>query len=140
MSLQHLDLPPPSYHSPNLDDLKLPDMPPAPFITRSPHQLPTLEPLPSMTTLTNALDAPHHSLHKSGHAHHRRDVKPLQLPSIHDMIPSDITSPTETGSVTSFETLSRRRDNSMSMQDADDRMAAEALCGLGKVGVLAFVA
>lgn len=132
MSLQHVDLPPPSYSSHLLNDLKLPDMPPASYLAQSsPPQLPTLEPLPSMATLTHALDAPHH---KPTHAHHRRHVKPLQLPSIHDMIPPEITSPTDTGSVASFDTVPRRRNASVAMQDADDRMAAEALCGLGKVG------
>jgi len=137
MALPQLEQPPPYPH--NLDDLKLPSLPAGGFRKITSPQLPTLEPLLSLSAITNGLDGPHNSrserdtLYKTLSNQVRANIAPLQLPRIHGMDPAELTSPIEMGSVSSLDDH-RRRGTSVLMQDADDRMAAEALCGLGKVG------
>lgn len=133
MSLQQ----PPPYHPHDFNNLKLPSVPAASFLTQSPPQLPVLEPLPDMSVLASALGSPYQHLPRPLSAQSRADLKPVQLPSIHALIPADGQSPTDATRTASFDTIPRRRDTSVSMQDADDRMAAEALCGLGQVGKFA---
>lgn len=132
MNFQQLEQPPP--YTPDFDDLKLPSLPTTAFLTHSPPQLPTLEPLPSLTSITIGLDGAHSrserrdSLHKTISNQSQTSMNPRQLPRIQGMEAGESSSPSEIGS------LDYRRRGSVSMQDADDRMAAEALCGLGKVG------
>lgn len=134
--LQQLDqLPPPPYsHQQPFNDLKLPDLPADHIINSSPPQLPTLEPLLSLNMIPNGFDSQANTLPKPLSVHSRSDIKSVQLPRIHSLIPGDLSSPTDVTSVATIDEYTRRRGPSVSTQDADDRMAAEALCGLGKVG------
>lgn len=59
-------------------------------------------------------------------------VQPLTFPHVPLKDPGPRADSTGSGNAMNID--SERRDQSVSMEDPDDRMAAEALCGLGKVG------
>lgn len=57
------------------------------------------------------------------------------FPKVPDGLPADIGSPMDTASVLSAQDeAARRRETSVSMDDPDVRLAAEALSGLGNPG------
>jgi len=50
------------------------------------------------------------------------------------MVSTDSSSPTEVGSTMSYDDYLKRRDTNTTVDETDDRIAAEALCGLGHIG------
>jgi len=50
------------------------------------------------------------------------------------MVSTDSSSPTEVGSTLSYDDYLKRRDTNTTVDEMDDRIAAEALCGLGHIG------
>ena len=58
-------------------------------------------------------------------------LSPYDFPQVPKIEPGELSSHE---SMMDIDEPPRRRDTSVSMDDPDDRMAVEALCGLGKVG------
>lgn len=95
-------------------------------------KIPTLEPLPTMVTspakntiYTSPDQASAQFTPQTYQAIAGSALQSFNLPSVPSKEPGDVTSNAD----------DLRRDQSASMEDPDDRMAAEALCGLGKVGM-----
>ena len=131
MALPHLrDAPMMDPYTSDLDSLKLPEVH-FEEVASSPTPLPTLEPLPSLAlglSSSNERDPFTKSYH-TDHTHSGVRPPPLQLPS---RVSTDSSCPTEAGSV--YDDYLRRRDTNTTVDESDDRLAAEALCGLGQVG------
>lgn len=62
-------------------------------------------------------------------------VTPLVLPQAPKHDPSQVSSPTDSSNAMNIDQPQEPRASSASIEDPDDRMAAEALCGLGKAGM-----
>lgn len=150
----HLRSSPPAPPRPNSSSMDLPPVPRnAAFRppSRIGQQLPALEPTPSIDLALLARVPSNPSEH--AHLYNRSFVdmqtpnyddsarlRPLQLSQAPQNPPIDVWSPTDSARSGGLaHHRSARRDTSTSLDDADDRMAAEALCGLGKVGERALV-
>lgn len=59
-----------------------------------------------------------------------------RVPDVKPRLPEDVGSPMDTASVWSAQDEKARRETSVSMDDPDVRLAAEALSGLGNPGTL----
>jgi len=131
MALPHLrDAPMMDPSTPDFDSLKLPDVH-FEEIATSPTPLPTLEPLPSLA-LALSTSNERDPFTKSYHADNTNSAvkpPPFHLPS---RVSTDSSSPTDAGSV--YDDYLRRRDTNTTVDESDDRLAAEALCGLGQIG------
>lgn len=137
-----LDRPPP--YAPDQDDLKLPSVPSSETLARMsndlPH-LPALEPTPSINSTYSYPDVPRHPDYKNRNSRSRQSWSstsslPLKFPQPPSHAPGEAYSLSETASAMSIEDGLTRKDTNTSFDDADDRMAAEALCGLGKFGTV----
>jgi len=132
MALPHLrDAPLMDPYTSDFDSLKLPDVH-FEEVASSPTPLPTLEPLPSLAlalSTSNERDPFTKSYHVDN-THCAVKPPPFHLPV---RMSTDSSSPTtDTGSV--YDDHLRRRDTNTTVDESDDRLAAEALCGLGQVG------
>lgn len=131
MALPHLrDAPLMNPHTPDFDTLKLPKVH-FTEVASSPTPLPTLEPTPclaSTLSVSNERD-PFTKSYYADNTHSAVMPPPFQLPS---RVSTDSSSPTDAGSV--YDDYLRRRDTNTTVDESDDRLAAEALCGLGQVG------
>lgn len=99
-------------------------------------KIPTLEPLPTSVsspqipyTYSPADPLIGRTTSNSSGKQWGSNLQAHHLPSVPQGDPSLRASPTDSASAMSLD-----EGRSASMEDADDRMAAEALCGLGKVG------
>ncbi|CBY01694.1 hypothetical protein IAQ61_010071 [Plenodomus lingam] len=143
--------PPPAYAQHEPDSFHLPSVP-----THLPHQVDSNGRLPGIkslhlpetttttTTTTQARHSPHNSIELSPHSRHEGSQWGM-LPSLNNATlprlqeaasrsgPEDMGSPMDTASVRSTYTHEdgSRRETSVSMDDPDVRLAAEALSGLG---------
>lgn len=102
------------------------------------NQIPTLEPLPSMAA-TKPQESSHlsdiKSLQSGSHSFQAPSgtvIQSLNFPSVPEKEPGVRAGSTGSGYAMSVDT--DRQDQSVSMEDPDDRTAAEALLGLGKTG------
>lgn len=137
-------VPPPAYVQHEPESLHLPSVP-----THAPHRVDDNGRLPGIKSLdlpeTNARHTPRTSVELSPRA--QCDAAQWgMLPSMHsaafprvpDGMPrsgtEDIGSPMDTASVRSTQDDASRRETSVSMDDPDVRLAAEALSGLGNPG------
>lgn len=142
MSLQQqmIDRPPP--YADETEDLKLPSVPSSDTLSRMsndlPH-LPALEPTPSINSNYSYTDISRHADHKNRNPRGRQSWSstsslPLKLPQLPLHNPGEPYNLSETASAMSIEDGLTRKITNTSFDDAEDRMAAEALCGLGKFG------
>jgi len=128
------DAPREAPYSPDLGPLKLPAVQTS--IIRSPPQLPTLEPLPSLNlTLSHSNNRDPFAKSQSGdHGYAIPRASIVTIPQRGSMVSTDSSSPTEVGSTMSYDDYLKRRDTNTTVDETDDRIAAEALCGLGHIG------
>jgi len=128
------DAPREAPYSPDLGSLKLPAVQTS--VIRPPPQLPTLEPLPSLSlTLSNSTNRdPFVKPQSTDHGPIMSRAQNVTIPQRGSMVSTDSSSPTEVGSTMSYDDYLKRRDTNTTVDEADDRIAAEALCGLGNVG------
>lgn len=128
------DAPREAPYSPDLGSLKLPAVQTS--VIRSTPQLPTLEPLPSLNlTLSNSTNRDPFVKPQSGdHAYPIPKAPVVTIPQRGSMVSTDSSSPTEVGSTMSYDDYLKRRDTNTTVDETDDRIAAEALCGLGHIG------
>lgn len=133
-----LDRPPP--YAVEQDDLKLPSVPSSETLARMsidlPH-LPALEPTLSINSNYSYPDVPRHTRNsRSRQSWSSTSSLPLKLhQSATSAIGESYNNLSETASAMSIDDGLTRKDTNTSFEDADDRMAAEALCGLGKFGM-----
>lgn len=118
--------------------------PEARFTSALRESIPTLDPLPSMASA-----APNEALLSTPDIKSRHDtrdlsytplrtvLRPTDLPSVPVKEPGQRTESIGSGNAMSID--SDRRDQSASIEDPDDRMAAEVLAGLGKAGKLSML-
>jgi hypothetical protein len=138
--------PPPAYAQHEPGSLQLPSVP-----THIPHapqgngRLPGIKSLDLPDATPAARHTPHSSVEVNSRAHFD-GAQWGQLPSLHnatfprvsDGLPrlaEDMGSPMDTASVWSAQDEMARRETSVSMDDPDVRLAAEALSGLGNPGM-----
>jgi len=133
--------PPPAYAQHEPDSFHLPSVP-----THAPHtqqqgngRLPGIKSLDLPDATPSARHTPQNSIEVSPRAHFEA-AQWSQLPSLHSAgfsrvpdgglrLPEDMGSPMDTGGV-----WSAQDEKSVSMDDPDVRLAAEALSGLGNPG------
>ena len=128
------DAPREARYSPDLGSLKLPAVQTS--VIGPPPQLSTLEPLPSLSlTLSNSTNRdPFVKPQSSDYGHIMSRAQNATIPQRGSMVSTDSSSPTEVGSTMSYDDYLKRRDTNTTVDEADDRIAAEALCGLGHIG------
>jgi hypothetical protein len=137
MELPHIhEAPLTTPYSPDFESLKLPAVQ-AFEVVRSP-QIPALEPAPLSSvnlTLSSNGRSDRDPFAKSYPIEHTnpRSIQ-TQLYPRNSTTSTDSSSPTEVGSALSFDDYLRRKDTNTTVDENDDRLAAEALCGLGQVG------
>jgi hypothetical protein len=137
--------PPPAYAQHEPESFHLPSVP-----THNPHTTPSNGRLPGIKALDlpdatrSARHTPRNSIESSPRPY-LDGAQWGQLPSLHSAtfprvpdgiprMPEDIGSPMDTASVWSAQDEKARRETSVSMDDPDVRLAAEALSGLGNPG------
>jgi hypothetical protein len=135
--------PPPAYTQHEPESLHLPSVP-----THVPSHVPDHARLPGIKSLdlpdTKTRHTPHNSVEYSPRLHYDRSqwgMLPVPgsatFPRAQEGLPrEDIGSPMDTASVRSTQDENAgRRETSVSMDDPDVRLAAEALSGLGNPGM-----
>jgi hypothetical protein len=137
MELPHIhEAPLTAPYSPDFESLKLPAVQAFEVVT-SP-RIPVLEPTPlpslNLSLSSNArLDRdPFTKPHTIEIATSRATQSQLQPRN--STTSTDSSSPTEVGSALSFDDYLRRKDTNTTVDENEDRLAAEALCGLGQIG------
>jgi hypothetical protein len=137
--------PPPAYAQHEPESFHLPSVPThLPHTQQSNGRLPGIKSLDLPDATPTARHTPHSSIELSPRAH-LDGAQWGQLPSLHGAtfprvpeglprMSEDIGSPMDTASVWSAQDEKARRETSVSMDDPDVRLAAEALSGLGNPG------
>lgn len=136
--------PPPAYAQHEPESFHLPSVPTHTPHTHSPHsnngRLPGIKSL-DLPDATHRRHSPHSSIEVSPKSQWGQlpSINSATFPKVPDSIPArapeDIGSPMDTSSVLSAQDDKARRETSVSMDDPDVRLAAEALSGLGNPGM-----
>lgn len=129
--------PPPAYVQHEPESFQLPSVPTHAPLRQSNARLPGIRALDLPDTTTAR-----HSRRSSTEPHAngaqwaaRPPLHSATFPRVPDGLPADMGSPMDTASVLSAQDeAARRRETSVSMDDPDVRLAAEALSGLGNPG------
>lgn len=138
--------PPPAYAQHEPESFHLPSVPThIPQTQQSNGRLPGIKSLDLPDATRSARHTPRNSIELSPRSQ-LDGAQWGQLPSLHSAtfprvpeglprMPEDIGSPMDTASVWSAQDEKARRETSVSMDDPDVRLAAEALSGLGNPGM-----
>lgn len=123
--------PPPAYTQHEPESLHLPSVP-----THAPSGNAHVQSLPGIRSLDlTPRHTPRNSIELSPRSQY--DGQWGQLPSLSRALrDGDMGSPMDTASVLSAQDEGHRRETSVSIEDPDVRLAAEALSGLGNPGAL----